>query len=184
MTTKREKDRSARSGASDAEREAWGRRVRPVVFAPAYREHTEGLLGSLRRSRSRPPVSKLPDWRFNELVEFAERLIAEAREIEPSMGTNPLAAEVYKSRCDAARQAMRTAYDEPLARGGLKHSETQAKRRKDKPGVDALDDISRNDRIRAMHARLAGAGYRDATAQVAAEFELSASQVRRIVKRA
>ncbi|MGY0561603.1 tyrosine-type recombinase/integrase [Luteimonas sp. A277] len=45
-----------------------------------------------------------------------------------------------------------------------RHSDAQAKRRKDKPGTDAMGDTSRNDRIRAMHARLQSAGNRNATA--------------------
>lgn len=159
-------------------------KIRPAVFAPAYREHTEGLLGNLRRGRNRPPISKLSESRFNELVEYAERMIAQAREVEADMVTNPLAEEVYKSRCDAARQAIRTAHDEPLAHGGRRHSESQAKRRKDKPGVDSFEDESRNERIRTMHARLQRDGHRDATLQVAGQFDLSASQVRRIVRRA
>ncbi|MBD5801316.1 hypothetical protein AZOA_07290 [Azoarcus sp. Aa7] len=56
----------------------------------------------------------------------------------------------------------------------------QAGRRRDKPLADPYD-ASRNNRLRAFHARLVAEGHSDATKLTAEEFELSDRQVRNII---
>lgn len=70
----------------------------------------------------------------------------------------------------------------PSANMGRKTSKAQSKRRLNKPAVDSAQDASRNDRIRKFHARLISAGEIDATAQAAAEYDLSDRQIRNILK--
>lgn len=74
----------------------------------------------------------------------------------------------------------REAFLHPLAVTGKRHKETQAARRRDKPGTSDDHDASRNRRIRAMHARLKAQG-RDATAETAQQFNLTDRTIRRIV---
>ncbi|MBW7925838.1 MAG: hypothetical protein H3C59_14000 [Burkholderiaceae bacterium] len=70
---------------------------------------------------------------------------------------------------------------EPHAIRGVKHSRAQGARRRDKPGVEGAYDQSRNDRIRAYHARLVSVGASNATRATADEFGLSDRQIRNIV---
>lgn len=69
----------------------------------------------------------------------------------------------------------------PSANIGEKTRKTQSKRRLNKPAVDSYLDASRNDRIRKFHARLAFVGEIGATEQTAAEFDLTARQIRNIL---
>ena len=64
---------------------------------------------------------------------------------------------------------------------GIRNRQTQRARRFDKPAADPYD-ATRNDRIRAFHARLLAQGRTDATAGTAGEFGLSARQIRNILK--
>ncbi|MBP8306384.1 MAG: hypothetical protein KAY46_03915 [Burkholderiaceae bacterium] len=64
---------------------------------------------------------------------------------------------------------------------GIRHRANQRWRRKDRPSSDPYDQ-SRNARLRTFHARLLADGARDATTQTATEFDLSARQVRNILK--
>lgn len=66
----------------------------------------------------------------------------------------------------------------------LAHSsaKAQSRRRKGKPAADP-HDMSRNDRLKAFHARIVNDGHRDATSQTAHEFELGTRQVRNILTR-
>lgn len=59
---------------------------------------------------------------------------------------------------------------------------TQAARREGKSKTDNYD-TSRNDRLKSFHAKLAASGAKDATKQTADEFEISARQVRYILKK-
>lgn len=70
---------------------------------------------------------------------------------------------------------------QPYAIRGVEHGRTQRARRLDKPGTSSYD-ASRNERVRAMHARLHRDEKHGATQQVAKAFDLSERQVRRIVK--
>lgn len=68
----------------------------------------------------------------------------------------------------------------PLTRKGKAHGESQAARRRDKPAT-ADNDLNRNHRLRAFHARLGAKGERDATKQTADEYGLDPRTIRRIV---
>jgi hypothetical protein len=71
----------------------------------------------------------------------------------------------------------------PLAIMGKRHSEAQRARRKDKPSSadDPRRNRDRNESVRLYHARLVAQGRHDATAATAAEFDLSARTIRRII---
>lgn len=165
-----------------------------MIFIPQYRINVELELEHFRKNRSniKHPISKLAEHRFQELAAYAEKKIAEAIEIEdeatneqgPRSWRDPETPtrERYKARLDEARRIIYDVmYIEPIANAGWKQAVAQAKRRKDKPATD-IYDTDRNTRIRAKHARLKATGSRDATTQVANDFGLSPSQVRRIVK--
>lgn len=156
----------------------------PAVFGlPGLGDWTETWVRELEAKRRERPFSRLPPGRFDALLTGAKEWLAYARALEPSAASDDqLALTHYKMACDKAQACCIAARDEALTASGRKESTTQAKRREDKPASSDWDtDAGRNDRIRAQHARLKAGGERDATAQVATEFSMSESQIRRIV---
>lgn len=152
------------------------------IGVPGYAGVTRHMLARLLKLRESGPISRMDTTEFQHAVDAANAWIAKADEIEVEARTGGFAVEAYRCYCDQARKIMHDvradAWIDP-------HRDAQAKRRKDKPAVlDWRADDGRNGRIRATHARLVKAGETDATAKVASEFELSKSQIRRIVARA
>ncbi|MEC8848761.1 MAG: hypothetical protein VYB93_05775 [Pseudomonadota bacterium] len=159
--------------------------MKSTVFIPGARLVAEAMLRKLHQVRHKPPMKHVADKRFAELVAGAESAIAAAISIEERATTDDLACELYWRRCEDAKRAVLTAYDEPLARAGARQSVTNAERRADKPAASDWEvDSGRNERLRMFHQRQISIGAPHPTKRTAAEFGLSASQVRRIVKRA
>lgn len=153
-----------------------------IVFVPGYADVTRHMLGRLQELRKSAPISRMDEAEFQHAVEAVKAWIAKADEIETEARAGGYAIDAYRSYCDRARLIM---YDVRSDAWIDSHRKSQASRRKDKPATsDWESDAGRNDRIRSQHARLLKAGHSDATVQVASEFRLSPSQVRRIVARA
>lgn len=156
----------------------------PAVFGlPGLGDWTETWVRELEAKRRERPFSRLPPGRFDALLTAAKEWLAYARTLEASAASDDqLALTHYKMACDKAQACCIAARDEALTASGRKESTTQAKRREDKPASsDWNTDAGRNDLIRAKHARLKAGGARDATKQVATEYSMSESQIRRIV---
>ncbi len=112
------------------------------------------------------------------------------REIERQM------REEYDARTDEIMKSGRASVEKTLRAAlrqlderredwlqGIAFGRSQRARRLDRPAVDPYRDPSRNDRIRAFHARLKADNAPDATARTAEEFGLSDRQIRSIVKK-
>ncbi len=156
-----------------------------MIAIPGYRRMIQGAMQAVQRARDagRRPIAEMPPNRFAELMEYARAKIQAAEEIEQRALHDPIMFELYEYRLRDAYRAILGTYDEPRAQAGERQSRTQRGRREGKPGTDSQDDPDRNDRIRRAHDRLKAAGHRNATAQVAQEFDLSPSQVRRITRK-
>ena len=157
---------------------------RESVGVPGYASVTRHMLTSLLKLREnrKSPIGRMDETEFRHAMEAAEGWIAKAEGIEADARQGGYATEAYRCYCDQARLILHDvradAWIDP-------HREAQANRRKDKTAsADWESDDGRNGRIRSTHARLAQSGARDATAQVASEFGLHPSTVRRIVARA
>lgn len=155
-----------------------------MIAIPGFRRMIQGAMQAVQRARDagRRPIAAMPTDRFAELMKYARAKIQAAEEIEQRALHDPIMFELYEYRLRDAYRAILGAYDEPRAQAGERQALAQRKRRKDKPGTDSMDDVGRNERIRRAHARLKAAGQRNATAVIAREFDLSPSQVRRILK--
>lgn len=154
----------------------------PVVFGlPGLGDWTEAWVRELESKRRKKPFSRLPPGRFDALLTGAKEWLAYARELEARAASDDqLALTHYKMACDKAQACCIAARDEALTASGRKQSKANAANREDKP-ANADFDPDRNNRVRTMHARLKKAGERNVTETVAREFNLTASQIRRIV---
>lgn len=128
MTAKRTtKKAPAKAEASDSEREAWGRMVRPTVFVPQYRVNAEL---ELENAITRRPIhgslfARLPDVRFDELVTSARRWLDQAKAVEPdAQADERYAIDAYKLAVTEARKAIDVMRVEALAQAGFRLSES------------------------------------------------------------
>lgn len=136
----------------------------------------------VKRARKRL-IEGLREDRFNEYLTVAREWRDKAKEYEDKASRKVgdcLAFYVFY--CDGLKLCCIEAFNEARLNQLLKKSEEQAKRRRDKPANSDDHDPFRNERVRQMHARLKAGGEHDATKQVAKEFGLSVSQIRRIVR--
>jgi len=155
---------------------------RQTIFVPGYADVTRHMLARLLELRKSVPMNRVDETEFQQAVEAARALIAKADGIEAEACAGGFAVDAYRSYCDQARQIMYHVRSDAWIDS---YRMTQANRRKDKPATsDWGSNDGRNHRIRSMHASLVKAKESDATAQVARQFNLSPSQVRRIVARA
>lgn len=124
-----------------------------AVFIPGQANMVKASLARLLEVRHKPPMDRLTDERFAELVEAARGWLAKAEAIAERAMHDDMARDAYWLYCREADRAIFTARDEPFAQAGARQR------------AGNVDRAKRDRRHREIDACMRRVRARDGTAK-------------------